>query len=163
MSGTGVSGSRVVVAAMGSEYRHDDGVGPAVADVVAGLLDGVTFVGPLADPLDLLVTWDGADLAVVADAVRTGAPPGTVSVIEITGNDVGGKAQHRPTSTHGIGLAGVLRLARITGGAPQRVVVVGIEGREFGQGTGLSPAVRRAVPQAARRIAELIEEVRACA
>ncbi len=152
---------RVVVVGMGSEYRRDDGAGPAVADRVAELRDGVVNIGPIADPLDLLGLWDGAELAVVIDAVHSGAEPGTVRLIEVgaapkgeSGGDPAGT-----TSTHGIGLAGVLRLARAVGSAPKRVVVVGIEGDDFGQGTGLSPAVDRALPHAARHVMELIEEV----
>lgn len=152
---------RVVVVGMGSEYRRDDGAGPAVADRVAELRDGVVNIGPIADPLDLLGLWDGAELAVVIDAVHSGAEPGTVRLIEVgaapkgeSGDDPAGT-----TSTHGIGLAGVLRLARAVGSAPKRVVVVGIEGDDFGQGTGLSPAVDRALPHAARHVMELIEEV----
>ena len=74
-----------------------------------------------------------------------------------------GPGTRRSTSTHGIGLAGVLRLARAVGHAPGRVVVVGIEGDDFGRGPGLSPAVDAAVPGAVRRVVELISEVRPCA
>jgi len=76
---------------------------------------------------------------------------------------VTGSSSPGVTSTHGIGVAGVLRLARALDRAPRRVVVVGIEGEDFGRGTGLSPAVVAAVPAAVRRIVDLIEEVQACA
>jgi hydrogenase maturation protease len=56
-------------------------------------------------------------------------------------------------------VAGAFRLAQAVGNAPKRVVVVGIEGQDFGQGEGLSPAVARAVEDAARHVVELIEEV----
>jgi len=158
-----VPATTVVVAGLGSEYRRDDGAGPAVAERVALMVGGVTHLGPLADPLDLLGRWDGAVLAVVVDAVRAGAEPGTVRVIDLDGpvaarpGSDGGPA---PTSTHGISVAGALRLARAVGRAPLRVVVVGIEGDDFSQGLGLSPAVERAVPEAARRVARLSGEVR---
>ena len=155
-------GRRVVVAGMGSEYRRDDGAGPAVVDRVAGLLDGMVVLGPFADPLDLLGLWDDADLAVVVDAVQSGAAPGTVQLLELDPDGSGPGPVGGPsgtTSTHGIGLAGVFRLARAVGNAPRRVVVVGIEGQEFGSGTGLSPAVEGAVAHAARHVVELIGEV----
>jgi len=141
---------------MGSAYRRDDGAGPAVADEVARLVSGVTHLGPLADPLDLLGLWDGAELAVVVDAVRSGAEPGTVRVIDLDRAGAGAGAGPGPTSTHGISVAGALRLARAVGNAPRRVVVVGVEGDDFSQGLGLTPAVGRAVPGAARAVAELI-------
>ena len=64
--------------------------------------------------------WDGADLAVVIDAVRSDAEPGTVQLIEL-GDATDGRPDAGPpgtTSTHGIGLAGVLRLAHAVGSAP---------------------------------------------
>jgi hydrogenase maturation protease len=175
----------VVIAGLGSEYRRDDGVGPLVARRVAELVGSSIDVGPLSDPLDLLGPWDQADLAVVVDAVRSGMAPGTVRCVELAsqpvsnrgdgigavlaGEDRGGPGAHGgpATSTHGIGLAGVLRLARAVGRAPTRVVVVGIDGQDFGSGIGLTPEVEAAVPGAVRRVLELIapssEGVQPCA
>jgi hydrogenase maturation protease len=121
----------------------------------------VTNLGPIADPLDLLGLWDDADLAVVIDAVRTGAEPGTVRMIELGARptaDAEGPTPPAGSSTHGIGLTGVLRLARAVGRAPRRVVVVGIEGGDFGQGEGLTPEVALAVPHAARHVQDLVME-----
>lgn len=153
----------VVVAGLGSEYRRDDGAGPLVAERAVRESGIGRDVGPIADPLDLLGIWDGADLVVVVDAVRSGAPPGTVRVVELGGGPGAEMSRTTATSTHGIGLAGVYRLARAVGHAPGRVVVVGIEGEDFDRGTGLSPAVDAALPAAVRRVVELIGEARTCA
>jgi hydrogenase maturation protease len=168
VSGTGP----VVVAALGSVDRSDDGAGPRVLAGVAARLPGVRAVGPLADPLDLLGLWDGARLAVVVDAVRSGSAPGTVHLVELDAGlregpaTADGTARGRgegATSSHGIGLAGVVRLARAVGRAPARVVVVGVEGERFGPGGRLSPAVAAAVPAAVRRVVGVVEEVVPCA
>jgi len=150
---------RVVVAGMGNEYRRDDGAGPAVAAASAKEAPATIDIGPVVDPLDLLGRWDRADLAIVVDALRSGGTPGTVQVLDVTEWGSGPGA----TSTHGIGLPGVLRLAQALDQAPARVVVVGIEGEDFAMGTGLSPAVDAAVPLAVRSVVELIKEVQACA
>ncbi len=156
--------ARVVVAGLGSEYRRDDGAGPLVAARAVAEAGSGSDIGPVTDPLDLLGTWDEADLAIVVDAVRSGMVPGTLRVLELTAPGSGELANLAgTTSTHGIGLAGVLRLARAVGRAPTRVVVVGIEGEDFDRGLGLSPAVDAAVPAAVRCVVELISEVRACA
>ncbi|HVA05563.1 MAG TPA: hydrogenase maturation protease [Acidimicrobiales bacterium] len=156
---------RVVVAGLGSEYRRDDGAGSAAVAMVVQQCPGVTVVGPLDDPLDLLGLWDGAALAVVVDAVSSGSPPGTVQVVELD------PVAARPTreqgasgtkSTHGIGLAGVYRLARAIERAPSRVVVVGIEGSDFGQGVGLTEEVEAGVEHAAYHVVEMIREVSRC-
>jgi len=153
----------VVVAGLGSEYRRDDGAGPLVAARAVQEAGAGRDIGPMADPLDLLGIWDGADLVVVVDAVRSGAPPGTVHVVELGAEPGASVSRSTTTSTHGIGLAGVLRLARAVGHAPVRVAVVGIEGEDFGRGTGLSPAVDAALPTAVRRVVELIGEASPCA
>jgi len=152
------TGPRVVVAGVGSVYRRDDGAGPAVAARCVAESPATIDIGPIVDPLDLLGRWDGADLAIVVDAIRSGGVPGTVGVVDLTAWSSPGV-----TSTHGIGVAGVLRLARALDRAPARVVVVGIEGEDFGPGTGLSPAVDAAVPAAVRSVLDMIKEVRACA
>lgn len=138
---------RALVAGVGSEYRGDDGVGPAVARRVQRLNPQLADVGPVTEPLDLVDRWDGADLVVLVDAVRSGAAPGTISVVELT--DAKAHRPAEPTSTHGIGLVRVLRLAQALDRAPRRVLLVGVEGGDFGPGTRLSPAVAAAVPEAA--------------
>ncbi len=153
---------RVVVAGLGSEYRRDDGAGPAAVSMVMQQCPGVTVVGPLDDPLDLLGLWDGAVLAVVVDAVSSGSPPGTVQVVELdptAPRPARERGASGTNSTHGIGLAGVYRLARTIERAPSRVVVVGIEGSDFGQGVGLSRGVEEGVEHAARHVVEMIREV----
>lgn len=146
---------RVVVAGIGSDLRRDDGVGPAVVERVQHLgpgADCALWSGP--SPLDLLGLWGGAELALVVDATCDGLQPGTVRVVELDA-DVGTDAAQGTSSTHGIGLVTVLRLGRALGQVPRRVVLVGVEGTDFGSGPGLSPAVAAAVEGAATRVLEL--------
>ena len=152
------------VAGLGNEFRHDDGIGPLVAARVADQARAVLDIGPLAEPLDLLGRWDGADLVVLIDAVRSGAAPGTIGLVDLEAQlrnalDRDGSST---ASTHGISLARVFRLALAVGTAPARVVVVGIEGVDFAHGTGLSPAVAGAVPHAVDHVIELFEGLLAC-
>lgn len=168
----------VVVAGIGSPDRHDDAVGAVVSEHVARLA-GVRDIGPIADPLELLGRWDGAALAVVVDAVRSGGEPGAVRIAELAGATGSGTTpparsvvatgmRRRPagshaTSSHGIDLVGVLRLARAVDRAPERVVLVGVEGADFSPGTGLTREVAAAVPAAIGAVVRMIREVRACA
>lgn len=161
-AGTARPAGSALLAGMGSEYRSDDGVGPAVVGRVAelGCPDGVELVAGLDDPLDLLGLWDDVQLAVVVDATRSGAPPGTVTVAELGEHDVeGGPAR----STHSIGFAGALRLGRLTGCAPRRVFLLGVEGADFRMGTVLSAPVAAALPQAAATALALLEGASPCA
>lgn len=147
---------RIVVAGIGSADRHDDAAGVLVAERVA-VVSGIGDIGPVGEPLDLLGRWDDADLCVVIDTVRSGDALGTVTCIEIDEHPGDEAAVGRgATSTHGIGLVGALRIARAVHHAPRRVVIVAIEGADFGFGIGLSPAVEAAVTTATDRVIELV-------
>lgn len=159
---------KVIVAGFGSEYRHDDGVGPLVAERAVVQMPLSNYVGPLSDPLDLLGVWNNADMVIVVDAVNSGAAVGTVHVLEVDVKDVsefesGADPFASLSSTHGIGFAGVLRLARALGQAPRRLVVVGIEGERFDLGQGLSESVETAATEAVARVVGLIKEAGRCA
>jgi len=147
---------RVVVAAVGSEFRGDDAAGPAVLDRV-GELKGVDMLGVLASPLDLLGAWDGADLVIVVDAVEGIDAPGGVCIIDVDmASEAGESGRTRSTaSSHGLGVIDALRIAGALGTAPARVIIVGVSGEDFDGGAGLSPAASGAVEQAARRVVEL--------
>ena len=158
---------RVSLAGIGNEMRHDDGIGPVVARRAAQLSSDhgsalvTALATPLNEPLDLLDDWDGDDLAIVVDAVRSGAPPGTVTLtwLEPLG-DVVLPATCGRASTHGLGVADVFRLACEIGLAPQRVVLVGVEGQDFSHGEGLSTPVEAGAAKAVALVVELAQSVR---
>jgi hydrogenase maturation protease len=158
--------ARVVVTGLGSEFRRDDGVGVAVARAVIerhpiGPDAFVTSVDPFRDPTDLLDLWEGAELAVVVDATRTGAAPGTICMVELDHAALpGGDAS---SSTHGLGFAAVLRLAHAMQRAPRRVVLIGIEGADFSAGKGLTAAVDHSIGEASDMVADLIRRAAPCA
>jgi hydrogenase maturation protease len=136
----------MTVIGLGNEWRGDDGVGVEVARRVGGrVLDG--------EPIGIVTALEGEDEVVLVDAVSTGAAPGTLFVFEAS-------AEPLPTpifgasSTHALGLAEALELARALGRLPRRVVVYGVEGESFAFGKGLSAAVAEA---ADRLTGEVIE------
>ena len=151
----------VLVAGLGNEYRSDDGAGPAVAAYVSNRMSNVVSK-VISEPLDLVGTWDDVALAVVVDATRSDSLPGTVQFVDLgTGEDAGSSAG--PMSSHGMDLPCVLRLGVAMGHAPRRVVVVGIEGENFADGVGLSPAVELAVVEAGELVLQVIDEASSCA
>ncbi|GAA1148491.1 hydrogenase maturation protease [Nocardioides aquiterrae] len=145
-----------LVIGLGAPDRGDDAVGAAVAGAVATRLAGIAVVAH-EDPTGLLDVWAGHSPVVVVDAVRTGAPPGTVHRLETGTADRPIRAGHG--STHALGLAEVVELARALGRLPERLVVVGVEADRFDHGAPLSPAVAAAVPVAVRRVCEELGHV----
>jgi hydrogenase maturation protease len=148
-----------VVAGLGRRDRGDDAAGPAVAGQVRAMrLPGVRVI-ELASPAGLLEAWAGARLVVVADALRSGQPPGTVQVLH---------ASHQPLpasagagSTHDFGLAGVVELARALGRLPADLVIVGVTAARSGFGEPLSGPVAAAIGPAARTVAAILRSAQA--
>ena len=144
----------MLIAAIGNRFRSDDGVALQVADVVRGDLSPDVRVVYAGDILSLVEQWRGEPLAVLVDAVSSGAPAGTIHEIDVTGRP----AEPLPSSasTHSFELPHAIELARRLDRLPAKLIVVGIEGDRFDYGTDLSPAVAAAVPRAAailRRLA----------
>jgi hydrogenase maturation protease len=151
--------SPAVVIGVGNTFRRDDGVGPTVVARVADRLDvarrsDVEVRVLDGEPARLVEAWAGAELAVVVDALRSGATPGTVRAVEIRPD-----ARHRTrargglASSHGAGVEEALALGRAIERLPDRLVLVGIEGHDFREGQGLSAPVAACVEAAADRVA----------
>jgi hydrogenase maturation protease len=146
---------RVVAVAVGNVYRSDDGVGLAVAERLRETAPDLEVVTCEQEPLRLLDAWNGADLALVVDAVSSGSEPGTIHRFDATERPV--PAAVFRGSTHALGVGDAIELARTLGRLPSRVLVFGVEGERFTAGDRLSPAVAAVVAPLA---AELGEEAR---
>jgi hydrogenase maturation protease len=155
-----VSGARrrVVVVGVGNAYRGDDGVGLAAAGRVRGrVADTVDVLVCEAEPSRLIEAWEGADAAVVVDAVSSGAAPGTLHRHDASVEALPSRAFR--SSTHAFGLGEAIELARALGTLPARVVVLGVEGGDFTAGRGLSPPVAAAVERVAEAVLDELAEL----
>jgi hydrogenase maturation protease len=131
----------VTILGIGNEFRHDDGVGLIAARRLR--LRGFTAEEHGGDMAGLIERWKGISEVIVIDAVRSRAPAGTLHVIDVTSSHLPAGFAHG--STHALGLAEAIELSRALGTLPARIKVVGIEGRDFTPGVGLSPEVEAAV------------------
>jgi hydrogenase maturation protease len=134
----------VLVIAFGNPLREDDGAAWAVAEALEGRhgLD-VMRVHQLTPELAEVVST--ASRVVFVDAAR-GEAAGEVRRQQVTAAD------EAWTGTHTLDPARLLALCRALYGRAPRASVVSIAGARFGFGSELSPAVRRAVRAAARRV-----------
>jgi len=89
--------------------------------------------------------WAGYDDVVVVDACRGAGPPGSVHLFDP--DDVDRVATLRHASTHSLGAAAAIGLARALGTLPRRFAVYAIEARQVDELAGLSPEVERAVEE----------------
>jgi hydrogenase maturation protease len=139
-----VSARGVVVIGVGNPVGGDDGAGIEVARRVRGRADPEFEVLELdGEPGRLIDAWEGAACAIVVDAAASGSPPGTVRRIDAVAAPL--PAGLRASSTHALGVAEAVELARALGRLPASLVVYGIEGERFAAGERLSAAVEDAI------------------
>ena len=92
----------------------------------------------------LIARWRGADKVVLIDAVRSGAPAGTLH--RLGAGDLCSSESVR--TSHGFGLSETIRLAAVLGALPAHVVILGIESScGESQGEELSAEVLGALPE----------------
>ena len=146
----------VTLIGVGNPWRRDDGVGWAVVAAASRRLGQRTAVVETdGEPSRLIDAWTGIDLAVVVDAVTSGAEPGTIHIWRDEA-DIAGDS--RSGSSHALGIADAIALGRAVQRLPRRLVVVGIEVQETSPGDGLSPPVAANVERAADLIAEIVAQ-----
>jgi hydrogenase maturation protease len=145
-----------LVAGVGNVFLRDDGFGVEVVQrLAAGPVPAGTKVVDfgirgLHLAFELL---DGYDTVVLVDALARGGPPGTVYVVEPDAPD-----EAPPVDGHDLNPEAVLALARSLGGPAGRVLIVGCEPADTGEGMGLSAPVAAAVDVAVRTVLEVIHE-----
>lgn len=139
----------MLILGCGNSDRGDDGAGPAV---IRGLRElGIDAREQQGDVLALIESWAGADEVVLLDATVSGTTPGTITVWNAAEAPV--PAGACTYSTHGLGVAEAVELARVMGRLPARLVIYGIEAAHFEPGAPLSHAVAEAVERVVRAIA----------
>jgi hydrogenase maturation protease len=140
---------------VGNRFRRDDAAGLEVAARLrATHPPGCRILEEEGEPGSLIEGWALVKEALVVDAVSTGAEPGTLHRFDATAEPL--PAELFRSSTHALGVADAVELARELDRLPHRLAVYGIEGEGFETGEGLSPAVDATVDAL---VAELCEEL----
>lgn len=138
---------RAVLLGVGNILLTDEGVGveavtrfAATHDLPSGLsvLDGGTSAMEMLDDLEDL------DLLVVVDCVRVGKPPASVVVLE--DDEVPAFFRTR-LSPHQVGLSDVFATMLLTGRAPRRIVIVGVQPVAVSTAMGLTAEIEAVMPQ----------------
>lgn len=144
----------VVVIGVGNALRGDDAAGLEVARRVRSLVDAdrVIVLEHEGETLGLIERWAQAAAAVLVDATHGGSRPGSVARMDASATPLQAKLRGS-SSTHAVGLAEAIELARALGRLPERVIVYGIEGASFVAGGGLSREVRAVIPAVAQAVA----------
>jgi hydrogenase maturation protease len=134
---------RIVVVGIGNDFRGDDGAGLATVRLLKSRslpnTEIIELNGEITRLVDVLPLFDAA---ILIDASRSKAPPGTIHRKDLSHESL--PADNNQRSTHGISLSSVVELARGGEAFPGKVIFYGIEGQYFDHSPDLTPAVAEA-------------------
>lgn len=142
-----------VVIGIGNPGRGDDAAGLAAAARLqrpGALPEGVAVRAQGGEPAALLEALAGAEAAWLIDACASGGPAGAVRRLDAAAGPL--PLAPGAMSSHGLGLAEAIELARALGGLPPRCVVYAIEGAGFALGAPLSAAAEAGVAEVVARL-----------
>jgi hydrogenase maturation protease len=157
---------RAVVIGIGNPFRHDDGLGPAVVELLRRrtLPASVTLADCDGEPTRLLDLWQGMSLAIVVDAMRGSAGPDAIPVpgrvcrrslrhpsVANVPHTSGGSA-----SSHGVNLSTAVSLAAALDSLPTTLLLYAVEVTDTTPGQGLSPDVAAAAEAVAVEIVAVL-------
>jgi hydrogenase maturation protease len=144
------------IVGIGNQFRGDDAVGLLAARRLRERVDSsVEVLEAEGDGLALLDLMEGADLVILIDAVKSGGHPGATIRLDLSKESRWGSLA--PCSTHAVGIAEAIDLARTLGRLPKQVILYGIEIDSFEPGAPLSESVRGGSDIVAEQVLREIE------
>jgi len=139
------------VLGIGNAERGDDAVGRAVVRLLRGSLpDDVELAELEGEAVELLDRFADVEVAFVVDACCTRGRAGGVNRLDVNATPL--QQGRFSLSSHGLGLAEAVELARALGKLPPYCVVYAIEGASFEIGAQLSRPVEAAAVEVAARL-----------
>ncbi len=147
----------MLVAGIGNVFQGDDAFGVEVVQRLAA-----TAVPDSVEVLDVGIRgvhlayqlMDGYDELLLVDAISRGGVPGTVTIVEPSVDAL----TPEPLDPHRLEPGPLLASVHALGALPPRVLLVGCEPADLGDGMGLSPTVADAVEPAVAAVRRLIDQ-----
>ena len=141
-----------LIIGLGNPLLGDEGIGFRVVEELSRLElpDGVEVAEGGTAGVALLPLLERYQRVIIVDAADMGHAPGCV--VRFTPSEVRFKRTGVHLSLHQIGLPDVLALAEALDVSLAEVIIIGVQPGLIEQGTGLSPEVEEAVPQAIRLV-----------
>jgi hydrogenase maturation protease len=147
------------VIGLGNPDRGDDGIGARVVQALDGrLADDVALQACRGDVLSLIDDWAGVHALVCIDAAESMGRPGRVHRFDLASDELSRGLSF--ASSHAMGLAEAIALARTLDLAPAHIVIYAIEGAGFDTGADLSAAVEAVANEVATQVIADIERLR---
>lgn len=144
------------VIGVGNAWRGDDAAGLLAARRLRERLDSsVEVLEAEGDGLALLDLMEGVDHVILIDAVTGGGQPGTTVRLDLSVERHWGTVV--PCSTHAMGIADAIDLARALGRLPKQIILYGIEIESVDSGASLSGSVREGLDAVVEQVYQEVE------
>lgn len=146
--------NRVVVVGVGNLLLKDEGIGIHVVHALQklDLPPGTEVIDGGTSP-DLLGCLAPGQKLIIIDAVQAGGTPGAVYRFHPDDLALEGGGL---ISVHELSLMPSLKIMSLLGKEPRETVIIGVQPREVGWGTELSPELQDKIPQILRVVLEEI-------
>ena len=149
----------LLVVGVGNPYRGDDGAGLVIArELEERKPDNVQIHQNFGEVAELIELIKSAKTVILIDAVSSGSEPGQVFRYDAAREEL--PADYFRCSTHNFSIPEGIELARALGQLPRKVIIYGIEGKDFSSGEGLSPEVEDSVQAVVDRVLNEIQDIR---
>ena len=148
---------KTVIIGVGNDFQTDDGIGRHIArKLKSKQLESITVLEISGEATSLMEAWTGADQVIIIDAMVSGETPGFVHRFDAVDTPLP-KDVFPHFSSHTFSVAESIELARALNRLPQKIIVYGIEGKDFQSGSGLSPELKNVVDKVSERVLKEIE------
>ena len=145
----------IKIIGVGNEYRGDDAVGILIARRLVSMLPNtVAVIEHSGDGATLMDQWRCAELVIIVDAAKSGAPVGTIHRLNPNKDIIPSDFFHH--SSHAFAVAEAVEVARRLGLLPSELLIFGLEGTDYDAGSPLSPAVEQALTALTDEIVSLV-------
>jgi hydrogenase maturation protease len=150
--------SKVTLIGVGNKFRCDDAVGLIILRKLQRQIPpSIETIEASGEGLALMDAWYGAETVYLFDAVRSGCEVGAIARIDALVQSV--PAKYFNYSTHAFGVAEAVELSRTLNQLPAKLIIYGVEGKNFAIGIGISPEVEQAAEEVGRRVLSELENM----
>ncbi len=147
---------QILLIGVGNKFRQDDAVGLVIAEKFHNQVDPDTktpeikIIEASGEGVALMELWQHATTVYLFDAVMSGSEVGKIHRINAQIEVV--PAKFFNYSTHAFSVAEAVELARTLNQLPPKLIIYGVEGKNFSHGIGLSPEVEQATEKVLQEV-----------
>jgi hydrogenase maturation protease len=140
-----------LIIGVGNPHRGDDAAGLITAQRLRAQSPyHLQIIEQTGEAAALIESWKDANPVIMIDAVHSGSRPGTIHRFEANEHPISTSSPR--SSSHTLGVAEAIEMARALHRLPSRLIVYGIEGKNWGVGDALSPQVEEAIAEVMQHV-----------